>query len=103
VLVEAVAGLSFGEPAMCYAFLQQRAQNREERGKEAYERSGVFIGAAFAIASSPPDSDCFVGAPGMPPFFRLLPQSSVRLDCCGGAFFPGGIAINLADVLERVK
>jgi hypothetical protein len=26
-------------------------------------------------------------------FFR---HSSVRLDCCGGAFFPGGMVINLA-------
>jgi hypothetical protein len=35
-------------------------------------------------------------------FFGLLAHNSVRLDCCGGAFFPGGIAKNFAN-RRRVK
>ena len=29
-------------------------------------------------------------------FFCLPPNHPARLDCCGGAFFPGGIVINFA-------
>ena len=35
------------------------------------------------------------------PFFCLSPHHSIRLDCCGGAFFPGGIVMNFADSRQR--
>ena len=43
-----------------------------------------------------------VDVAGLLCFFGLLAHNSVRLDCCGGAFFPGGIAKNFAN-RRRVK
>ena len=74
-----------------------------------YARSDDVVGSAFTVASGAPGCNFGgpllvlalagrVGAAGASCccFLRLLPHNSVRLACCGGAFFPGGMVMNLA-------
>jgi len=70
-----------------------------------YARSDDVVGSASTAASVASGFNfgrpllvlvAAAGAAGASCFFRLLPHNSVRLACCGGAFFPGGMVMNLA-------
>jgi hypothetical protein len=75
-----------------------------------YARSDGVVGSASTVASGAPGCNfggsllvlalaARAGAGSASCcFFRLLPHNSVRLACCGGAFFPGGMVMNLARV-----
>ncbi len=85
---------------------KSRQRNPHMREKCDARSDGGSVGHASVVLSVSGGGGASFGRPlslsgvaagtTMPCFFCLLPHHSVRLDCCGGAFFPGGIVMNFA-------
>ena len=93
-----------------FVFRRDERARRKPEVKQYARSSDDVVGPAASAAPwlSATGSNCGLpllasaGTARVLFFFGLLAHNSMRLDCCGGAFFPGGIVKNFAR-WERVK